>query len=223
MSWMNASSEYKVAYVYDGMTGNVLKKVNMAPGMDGVVSGVVKPNGKAMTIAVEVQTVSAPETPNYDEGYFDWEPYESNTNPSVDGDNTGSGDGNDGDGEENLGTLPPEILETLPGWTGSADSNNGTGSAGGNNSAQKKGMDPGLIVLIICLSIFILGGGGFALYWYVIKPKLAGKPKQKKVKTVEEQEPWASETQVIPHVESDSADVDFSAETQIVQIEEEIE
>ena len=216
MTWMNASSEYKVAYIYDGMTGNVLKKINMTPGMDGIVTGVVKPDGKAVTIAVEVQTVSAPETPNYDEGYFDWEPYGSSADPSTDGgnaDNGNNGDGNNGDGEENLGTLPPEILETLPGWTDATDPNQGADSTGGNNFAKK--MDPGLIVLIICLSIFILGGGGFVLYWYVIKPKLEGKPKQKKL--TQTQKP---ENQENPNVEKDSDEVDFSAETQIIHIEE---
>ena len=220
MSWMNASSEYKIAYIYDGMTGNVLKKVEMAPGMDGVATGVAKPNGKAMTIAVEVQTVSAPETPNYDEGYFDWEPYGSSVDPSTGGGNADNG--NNGDGEETLGTLPPEIMETLPGWTGATDPNQGTDSTGGNDPAKKK-MDPGLIVLIICLSIFILGGGGFVLYWYVIKPKLEAKPEQMQEEaeeTEEAQEPWVSETQVIPNMEKESGNVDFSAETQIVHIEE---
>jgi hypothetical protein len=30
-------------------------------------------------------------------------------------------------------------------------------------------------VLIICLSVAILGGGGFAAYWFVLKPKMLAK------------------------------------------------
>ena len=113
-----------------------------------------------------------------------------------------------------------EALQAL--GTGATDPNQGTDSTGGNDPAKKK-MDPGLIVLIICLSIFILGGGGFVLYWYVIKPKLEAKPEQMQEEaeeTEEAQEPWVSETQVIPNMEKESGNVDFSAETQIVHIEE---
>ncbi len=222
MSWMNATGEYKVAYVYDSSTGNVIEKVDMGPGMDGVVTGVVKPNGKAITIAVDVQTVTAPTMPNYDEGYFDWVPYGSSVAPGTDP--VGDGDSGTETGDTQ-GTEPPEVLGTIPGWTGATNPSQATDPAGGNSAVTKKRMDPGLIVLIICLSIAILGGGGFVLYWYVIMPKLKTKPTvaadaDEDAVMDTEADQWMSETQVIPEVTGVCVEADFSAETQIVNVEE---
>ena len=161
MSWLNASSEHKIAYIYDSSTGNVLRKVEMGPGMDGVATGVVKPDGKAMTIAVEVQTVSAPEQPDYSTGDFDWKPYESNG---------GNVDGTEPDGTQ--GTVPPASQETIPGWSGPTEP--------GNSSANKGSVDSGLIVLFVCLGVAVVGGGGFALYWSLRKPKKKSKKKGQK-------------------------------------------
>ena len=216
LSWMNATGEYKVAYVYDSSTGNIIQKVEMGPGLDGVVTGVVKPGGKAVTIAVEVQTVTAPTSPNYDEGYFDWVPYGSSVDPSTGGGSAADGNGDGAEGDGSLGTVPSEPQGLLPGWTGPTEPS--TDPAGGD--VNKKRMDPGLIVLIICLSIVVLGGGGFALYWFVLKPKFAEKTK---APIAPDGDARMEETQVIPNMESVLPEADLSAETQVVKVEEVLE
>ncbi len=218
MSWLNATNDYKVAYVYDTATRAVIRKVEMAPGMDGVVTGVYDPAGKAVTFAVEVQIVDAPEQPDYDAGFFDWAPYEEVKAPGGDGQSNGGstngGDsfgGNDattspdgdGDGAPDM-TVPAGTVETVPGQTGPSATPDGTSQDSG------KKLDPGLIVLIVCLSVAVLGGGGFALYWFVLKPKLAGKAKE---------DVWTSDTQVISGLEEISLDDADADVTEIVDEE----
>ena len=53
LSWMNASSEPKTAKVVDVKSGTVIKTVEMAPGMDGVVTGIVNADGKAIQLKLE--------------------------------------------------------------------------------------------------------------------------------------------------------------------------
>jgi len=55
---------------------------------------------------------------------------------------------------------------------GNAGNSNVPGdSNSGEEPGQEKGMSGGVIALIVILAIAVLGGGGFAVYWFVIKPK----------------------------------------------------
>ena len=68
LSWMNASSEYKVAKVYNGST--LLKEIKMAPGQDGVVTGIV--TGSNIRLSVVTENDSLETLPDYDQGDFSW-------------------------------------------------------------------------------------------------------------------------------------------------------
>jgi len=56
LSWLNATGEKQTAYIYNGST--LLETVEMAPGTDGVTTGVVKAEGKAINLSVKVETVT---------------------------------------------------------------------------------------------------------------------------------------------------------------------
>lgn len=172
MSWMNAGTESMVAYVYDAQTNIVVKAIEMAPGMDGVITGVVELEaGEQVQLAVKTMkgTLPPPATPD-----------------------PGDGDG-DGDGDGMQATVPPDTQATVPSGNGDGDAPSDSGNAdtpsGSGNATQstqkgdstgtgdtdKEGLGAGMIVLIVVLSLLILGGGGFAAYWFVVKPKLAAK------------------------------------------------
>ncbi len=68
LSWMNASSEYKVAKVYNNST--LLAEIKMAPGQDGVTTGVVK--GSNIKLSVVTENGSKDTLPDYDKGDFSW-------------------------------------------------------------------------------------------------------------------------------------------------------
>lgn len=148
LSWMNASEQHKVARVYDAKTGTILKKVEMAPGMDGVVTGVVEADGnKAVQILVDVQDGTSLQPDN----------------------NNNTGGTNDGVGEEG-GSIYDIIEGTTPDATNAANPDD----TGGNNTTapgEDKGMGGGAIALIVILSIAVLTGGALAVYLLVIKPK----------------------------------------------------
>jgi hypothetical protein len=60
---------------------------------------------------------------------------------------------------------------TTPGGSDTPnDSNNG--SNGSNGSDENDGLGAGAIIGIVLGSLAVLGGGGFALYWFVLKKKL---------------------------------------------------
>jgi len=128
-SWMNPTNQYKVARVYDAKTGTILKKVDMAPGMDGVVTGIVEvAAGKSTQIKVDIQDGTAPALPNYDEGNFRWTAVSESLGlatgpkpaaPDNGGDTVNGGDtGNGGNTEPPGGNTTPE--------------NPGEGEEGGN-------------------------------------------------------------------------------------------
>lgn len=175
-SWLNATGDYKVAYVYDAATRVIIDKVEMAPGMDGVATGVYDPAGKEVTFAVEVHTVAAPAQTDYSAGNFDWKAYEASYT-SFDYTNT-TGElvpvRSDPDNPND-----PAIQPTNPDGTPSPTYADGTPVTNPDGTPVQPGankkMDAGLIVLIICAGIVVLGGGGFAVYWFVLKPKAKGK------------------------------------------------
>lgn len=173
MSWLNATGDYKIAYIYDTATQVIIDKVEMAPGMDGVATGVYDPAGKEVTFGVQVHTVPAPAQTDYSAGDFDWKPYEvaytsfdySNTTGETVPVRSNPDDPND----------PDANRPTNPDGTPSPTYPDGTPVP----SADKK-LDAGLIILIVCAAVALFGGGGFCLYWFVIKPKQNTKSKKEK-------------------------------------------
>lgn len=185
-TWMNASDRYQVARVYDAKSGTILKKVEMAPGMDGVVTGIVEASAsKQIVFAVDIKDGT---TPDYDSG---------NTTPNNPGsgdsgnttpNNPGSGDsgnitpGNPGSGEEGGNIYDDGIVEgtpeTTPGAGNPAGDASNVGGADGpaDVTAETKGVNGKIILLIVVLSIAVLAGAGVAVYIFIVKPKLAAKP-----------------------------------------------
>ena len=70
LSWMNASSEYKVAKVLNN--GVVVEEIKMAPGQDGVNTGVVKGDNINLSVITEDGSAPATDLPDYSSGDFDW-------------------------------------------------------------------------------------------------------------------------------------------------------
>ena len=68
LSWMNASSEYKVAKIYNN--GTLVEEISMAPGQDGVNTGVIE--GTNIKLSMTTESGSATTLPDYDDGDFDW-------------------------------------------------------------------------------------------------------------------------------------------------------
>ncbi len=73
LTWMNAGDTYQVARIYDAKTGTIIKRIEMAPGTDGVAADVVRvSDDRQIQIAVNVQAETAPSRPDYDNGDFSW-------------------------------------------------------------------------------------------------------------------------------------------------------
>jgi hypothetical protein len=156
LSWMNASSQYKVAKIMDAKSGKVLKTVNMAPGMDGIVTGIAKADGAAIQIVVDVQDGTAPTLPNYDSGNFDWPTMEEyiQNGGNVGGGNTDSGNGGNGgntgdtgNAGGNDGVIDFDNIGNTPapdnGNTGTPGTDAPAGSAGENGTNQENGTNAG--------------------------------------------------------------------------------
>ena len=215
LSWMNAGDTYQVARIYDAKTGTIIKKIEMAPGTDGVAAGVVKVSaGQQIKIAVNVNEEAAPNRPDYDNGDFSWTAeaaeriglavgqklaYSGNDTETPDdsteneeGDNIfdivgGDGDLDNGSGDPIISGGDSDGAEN----PGDADAPGETGEPGAPGEDDptepvKKGMSGGVIALIVVLSLAILAGGGVAVYIFIIKPKLAAKPAEETA----EKEPW---------------------------------
>ena len=187
MSWMNASSEYKIAKIYNGST--LVEEIKMDPGTDGVAKGVVK---GSVNLSVKVENGSAPGTTNYDNGDFNWTAVASSiglaTGKVVGGTTTPGGDTTpdvtyptepDGTPSETNPDGTPAPIPTEPDGTPSETYPDGTphtGNSGANkpgdkNSPDKGGLGTTEIILIAVLGVLVLAGGGFALCYFVIKPK----------------------------------------------------
>jgi len=68
LSWMNASTDNKVVKLYNN--GTLVEQVHMAPGQDGVLTGVV--NGSSIQLSVAVENADPILHPDYDSGDFNW-------------------------------------------------------------------------------------------------------------------------------------------------------
>ena len=137
---------------------------------------------------MEVQVVDAPEQPNYDEGVFDWVPYEEVKAPgntrqdgngsavggdSFDGGGAATTPDTNGDGVPDV-TVPAGTVETVPGQTNPAgtDGTQQEDPDSTDNPSGGKKLTAGQITAIVVPSAVFLGGGGFALYGFVIKPEV---------------------------------------------------
>ena len=194
LSWMNASNQYKVARIYDAKTGKVIKTVQMAPGMDGITTGIADAGTSGIIVAVEVQDGTAPTRPNYDNGDFKWNAVGyslgmaggtpdgnySNSGNSGGSNNGGSNNGgNTGDGGNNDGVID---FDNIGAETNPADPTVGgniNNTPNDNNNATpdpepgvKKGLSGGVIALIVIGSLIVLLGILTAVFLLVIKPKL---------------------------------------------------
>ena len=188
LSWMNASSEYKVAKIYNGST--LLAEIKMAPGEDGVATGVIK--GSNIKFSVVTENGTAPAATNYDNGNFAWTSVASTIGLATgapsggtitpDGGTTPDGDVTpdvtyptepDGTPSETFPDGSPAPVPTEPDGTPSETYPDGTPTpnANKNNSAKKDGLGVTEIVLITVLAFLELVGGAFALCYFIIKPK----------------------------------------------------
>ena len=161
LSWYNASGDYQVAKIYNN--GTLLQTVEMPSGADGFVTGVVAGNSQ-LTVSVEKGT--APKYPNYDTGIFDWEPEEIippvTTEPEFVEDTT--------PGTEET-TVPTATEDTAPTAESKEPTVPVTPTVPTAPVEEKKGLSGGWIALIVVGALLVLAGGGFALCWFVIKPK----------------------------------------------------
>ena len=202
MSWMNASSEPKVAKVYNN--GNLLATIQMAPGQDGVATGVVKGSNISFTVTTENGTATA--VPDYDNGDFTWTAVAESIGLAT-GKSTNSGSNNGGANNGGNNTATPDVTDpnggndatapnggndatnstnggndaTIPNGGSQSDTNQpDTDKPGDNKPSEKKGVD-GVVIALIVILVVILLGGGFALLWFVVKPKwlMTLKPKIK--------------------------------------------
>lgn len=157
VSWMNATGEYQIAKVYNN--GKLIQTIPMPSGADSFTTAHVD-SGSKITVAVEKGT--APALPNYDEGDFEWEAGKPEETEPV--------------------TLPTVFFEqehngpeefTYPDETG--DIYSGTEDTYPDDTEpvviEDEGLSGGRIALIVVGSVLVLAGGGFALCWFVIKPK----------------------------------------------------
>ena len=157
VSWLNATGEYQIAKVYNN--GNLVQTIGMPSGADSFTTAKIGSNSK-ITITVEKGT--APTYPNYDEGDFDWvagqaaadpEP----TYPSNYFEQGGMNPDDDFIYTEGTEDNTPYTEDTAPTETEPVE--------------EEKGLSGGAVAAIAGGSTLAVSGGGFALCYYVIKPK----------------------------------------------------
>ena len=164
LSWMNASNEHKVAKVYNN--GTLVETVSMAPGQDGVNTGIVKGGNIQLSVVTEAGT--APTVPDYDSADYTWTSAASAiglaTGKIIAGDETPVPTNPDG---------TPVPVPTEPDGTPSPTYPNGTPVPTNPNKpgVDEPGLASGEIILIVALAVMVLLVGGFSLCYFVIKPK----------------------------------------------------
>ena len=189
VSWMNASDQYKVARVYDAKTGTILKKIEMAPGMDGVETGTVTlTGGKVVQLALDVQDATAPTLPNYDNGNFGWTAQAAENIGLAVGEKPAGGDDGDvetpednGGATDGAGEEGDNIFDIIGNTPNSGDSGNADDSGNNNTTGDnanttpgdtEKGLGGGVIALIAVGVLVVVLGGALAVFMFVVKPKL---------------------------------------------------
>ena len=164
LSWYNASGEHQVAKIYNYDT--LLKTVEMPSGADSYVIGLVKGDAK---ITVTVEKGTAPTYPNYDQGDFEWKPGEvppPETTAPIEFEEETTAPTEETTVPTNPETTAPPTTPTTEVPTVPAAPTVPTEPV-----ATEKGLAAGWIVLIVIASVLVLACGGFALCWFVIKPK----------------------------------------------------
>ncbi len=197
LSWMNASNEYKVAKVYNN--GTLLTEIKMAPGQDGVNTGVVK--GSGIKFSVTIENGTAPSAPNYDGGDYNWTAVAHTIGLAGGKGNTSNGGASDNNNGSNPDVTTPNGggEATTPNGGGDATIPNGgndatipSGENSGNNNTDTNKPNPntpennnntGLWIAIIVGAVLFLAMVAFAVCYFVFKPKwlmnlLSGKNKQ---------------------------------------------
>ncbi len=195
LSWMNASNEYKVAKVYNN--GTLIEEIKMAPGQDGVNTGVVK--GSGIKFSVTTENGTAPSVPNYDNGDYNWTAVAStiglatgkvgtstgNNNGGTTDNNNGGTTNNDNGGTSDATTPNGGGDTTIPGGDNSGNNNSNTNMPGVNNPGTNtpENNNTVLWIIIIVGTVLFLAAVGFAVCYFFIKPKwlmdlLSGKNKQ---------------------------------------------
>lgn len=164
LSWYNASGEHKVAKIYNYDT--LLKTVEMPSGADSYVIGLVKGSSQ---ITVTVEQGTAPTYPNYDQGDFEWNPGEippPETTAPIEFEEEAAAPPT----EETTAPTNPETTAPPPTAT-EMPTVPAAPTAPTEPVVIEKGLGAGWIVLIVIAFVLVLACGGFALCWFVIKPK----------------------------------------------------
>jgi hypothetical protein len=179
LSWMNASSDYKVAKIYNGTT--LVEEIKMAPGQDGVNTAIVKGNNIKFSVTVEDGT--APAATNYDNGDFNWTSIASSVGLATG--KVGTNSGNPG----NPGTTVPTPTEpdgtpsptypdgkpvpapTNPDGTPSETYPDGTPVPTSPGKKTANSSDTGLWIAIVVGVVLLLAIVAFAVLYLVVKPK----------------------------------------------------
>lgn len=202
LSWMNASSEYKVAKVYNN--GTLVEEIQMAPGQDGVNTGVVK--GSGIKFSVTTENGTAPSVPNYDSGDYNWtavaqtiglatgkvDASADNNNDNINNGGTtdttspnGGADATAPNGGADATAPNGDSDATVPSGDNSGNSNSNTNKPGVNKpgaNTPENNNNAALWIIIIVGAVLFLAAVGFAVCYFVLKPKwlmglLSGKKK----------------------------------------------
>ena len=180
LSWMNASSEYKVAKIYNGTT--LVEEIKMAPGQDGVNTAIVK--GSNIKFSVTVENGTAPAATNYDNGDFNWTAVASSiglatgkvatnpNNPSNPGTNVPTPTEPDGTPSPTYPDGKPIPAPTEPDGTPSPTYPDGTPAPDNSGNKTDKGSNnTALWIAIVVGVVLILAVVAFAVLYFVVEPK----------------------------------------------------
>ena len=160
LSWMNASADYQIAKVLNN--GNVVEQILMAPGQDGVATGIIK--GSNINLSLVTEAGTAPAATNYDKGDYAWTCAAASIGLAagkiIEAD-AGSTDATDPNGGEDT-TVPSGGDVIVP-----SGSDNAT-KPGENKPSGESDLPVGLIVTACVVAIVFIG---LVLCCFVIKPK----------------------------------------------------
>ena len=166
-SWMNATDTHQVARIYDAKTGTILKKVEMAPGMSGLVTDVVKiADGQEILFAVHIQDdATALIHPDYDKGDFAWTAAAENLGLAM-GKKGSAGIATPIPTGDGVGEAGENIASVLNGSKNETDPDDPV--VGADDDIAETGVKKGVLALMAGLCLAVVGAVTYSL---VIKPK----------------------------------------------------